>query len=158
RRRERGLFAAGVKENGCPVQAWLGRGLSLPTLPSTLSKSGHSGSELVPQCELHDAWLRQQARVGSEIRRLLRQRRQQRRRSHRLSIEAREVRHVKNIPPELHAVCFPIGHLPVLIETHIPVGVTVPTQHVARADPAGEGLSKVRLRRGGIRKKVNSSF
>src|ERR1700675_2488989 len=71
--------------------------------------------ELIPQSKLHDARLRQEARIGSEIRRLLRKRRQQSRRSHRLSIEAGPIGHVKNNPAKMQAVSLAVRHLPALI-------------------------------------------
>src|ERR1700746_1616840 len=118
---------------------------------------GTGSLKLVPQRELHDARLSQQTRVGAEIVRRLRKRSQQSRRSHRLSVEAREIGHVKYIPPELHAVTFPVRHLPALEQAHVPLGEAVPTQDVARADLAGKGQGEVLLRRGGISKNVDAS-
>ena len=72
-----------------------------------------------------------------------------------MRIEAREVRHIENLPEELNVVSFRVGHFPALAQTHIQAGVAIAAQHVARTDRARQRKSKGRLRRGRIRKGAN---
>src|SRR5580692_4729377 len=111
--------------------------------------------ELVAQRELHYARLRQQTRVGAKAVRLLRQRREQRRRPDALRIKPRQVRYVEHLPAELDALGFVVGHLPVLDQAHVQTGIAVATQNVARTNLAGKRQGEVLLGSSGIGERVH---
>src|SRR5580704_10214228 len=93
--------------------------------------------ELVAQCELHRARVRQQARILAKVAGV------RNREVQRLNVESRKVQHVEHFPSELERVSFGPRHLPTLGKSRIQAGEAVATDRVARANLTREsGLKR----------------
>src|ERR1700722_13922318 len=77
--------------------------------------------ELVAQCELHRARVRQQARILAKVAGV------RNREVQRLNVESRKVQHVEHFPSELERVSFGPRHLPTLGKSRIQAGEAVAT-------------------------------
>src|SRR5215469_6896086 len=85
--------------------------------PPSISQLGYSCLELVPQRELHDSRIRQQARVVSKARATAKPQRVREQR--RLHVEPHRVRHVEHFPPELQALRLAPRHLPTFRQAQV---------------------------------------